>query len=90
MERGTKLIQKCINILTNLCKMLTEINVQKKKHAKGARLDDGGTVCAPVPGDPWVQYIRSGPEGAKGVFGCVALSLSFSFPFDSFFLSLIL
>ena len=44
-----------------------------------------GADCATMLGGPWAQYIRSGPEGAQGVFGCAALSLSFSFSFDSFF-----
>ena len=32
--------------------------------------------CPRSPGDPWAQYIRSGPEGAQGVLGCAAVSLS--------------
>ena len=39
----------------------------------------GGGICSRSPGGQWAHYIRSGPEGAQGVLGYAALSLSISF-----------
>jgi hypothetical protein len=58
------------------CKKQAEKSMRKTDAEKNVRpaVEEPGTghpgpICSPMPGGPGAQYIRSGPVGARGVFG---------------------